>query len=117
MELMRCSRYCVSSDTPIKKRKIYTVRDEPGIGTYLYREYALGTERKKIAGEISGCNSAHQSIVTTRCEDNTLATFGYAGICDAKLFNIWLKNKLIPRLRTGQIVMMDKASIYKSETI
>jgi transposase len=44
-----------------------------------------------------------------------LAPFGYNGTCDTKWFNFWIKEKLLPELKQGQIVIMDNASIHKSD--
>lgn len=90
--------------------------DETGIDTYLHREYARAQRGKKIIGEVSGRKFARQSIVAAKCGNEILAPFGYTGTCDAKLFNFWLENMLIPNLKPGQIVIMDNASIHKSET-
>ena len=46
----------------------------------------------------------------------SLAPFGYHGTCDAKLFNFWLEKFLVPLLKPGQIVIMDNASIHKTNT-
>lgn len=90
--------------------------DETGIDTYLYREHARAPRGKKIIGEVSGRKFARQSIVAAKCGNEILAPFGYTGTCDAKLFNFWLENMLIPNLKPGQIIIMDNASIHKSET-
>lgn len=90
--------------------------DETGIDTYLYRERARAPRGKKVVGEVSGRKFARQSIVAAKCGNKVLAPFGYTGTCDANLFNFWLKNILIPELKPGQIVIMDNASIHKSET-
>ena len=90
--------------------------DESGIDTYLYREYARAPRGKKIIEKVSGRKFARQSIVAARRGDEILVPFGYTGTCDAKLFNFWLENMLIPKLKPGQIVIMDNASIHKSET-
>ena len=49
-------------------------------------------------------------------EKTTLAPFGYHGTCDAKLFNFWLEKMLAPNLKPGQTVIMDNASIHKTNT-
>ena len=90
--------------------------DETGIDTYLYREHARAPRGKKIIGEVSGRKFARQSIVAAKCGNEILAPFGYTGTCDAKLFNFWLESMLIPNLKPGQIIIMDNASIHKSET-
>lgn len=89
--------------------------DESGIDTYLYRERARAPRGKKIIERVSGRKFARQSIVAARRGDEILAPFGYTGTCDATLFNFWLKNMLIPKLKPGQIVIMDNASIHKTD--
>ena len=66
--------------------------------------------------EVSGKRFERQSIVAGLCGKNTLAPFGYRGICDAKLFNFWLEKMLVPDLKPGQIVIMDNASTHKTNT-
>ncbi|MCR4624016.1 MAG: transposase [Alphaproteobacteria bacterium] len=46
----------------------------------------------------------------------SLAPLGYHTTCDAKLFNFWLKKMLVPCLKPGQTVIMDNASIHKTNT-
>ncbi len=45
-----------------------------------------------------------------------MAPFCYKGVCDTKLFNMWLKDFLIPELKPGQVVIMDNATFHKSQT-
>ena len=73
--------------------------DESGIDTYLYREYTRAPRGKKIIEIVSGRKFARQSIVVARRGNEILAPFGYTGTCDAKLFNFWLENMLIPKLK------------------
>ncbi len=44
-----------------------------------------------------------------------MAPFCYKGTCDTRLFNIWLKDFLIPELKAGQVVIMDNATFHKSK--
>ena len=53
--------------------------------------------------------------IAAKCGDEILAPFGYNGTCDTNTFNFWLENFLIPLLKPGQIVIMDNATIHKSE--
>lgn len=55
-----------------------------------------------------------QSMVAAKCGDNILMPFGYSGTCNAELFNLWLKK--IPHLKPKQIIVMDNASIHKTNT-
>lgn len=88
--------------------------DESGIDTYLYREYGRAKRGEKIIAEVPGKKYARQSVVAALCGKTTLAPLGYYGTCDAKLFNTWLEQKLVPKLKPGQTVIMDNASIHKT---
>ena len=66
--------------------------------------------------EVAGKKFERQSIVAAQCGKTVLAPFGYSGTCDAKLFNCWLEKMLVPCLKTGQIVIMNNASIHKTNT-
>lgn len=66
--------------------------------------------------KISGRKFERQSIVAAQCGEKVLAPFGYHGTCNAELFNFWLKKFLVPLLKPGQIVIMDNASIHKTNT-
>jgi transposase len=70
---------------------------------------------KKVVGEVSGKKFERQSIVAAKCGKTILAPFGYTGTCDSKLFNFWIENILLPELKKGQFVIMDNATIHKSE--
>ena len=38
----------------------------------------------------------------------------FEGTCDTSLFNVWLKQVLIPSLTVGQVLILDNASFHKS---
>jgi len=38
----------------------------------------------------------------------------FEGTCDASLFNVWLKQMLIPNLIPGQVLILNNASFHKS---
>lgn len=90
--------------------------DESGIDTFLYREYGRAKRGEKIMAEVAGKKFERQSIVAAQCGKNILAPLGYHGTCDAKLFNFWLEKMLVPDLKPGQTVIMDNASIHKTNT-
>lgn len=58
---------------------------------------------------------ARQSFIAAKIESRILAPFCYKGTCDTPLFNLWLKDFLIPELKAGQVVIMDNATFHKSE--
>ena len=38
----------------------------------------------------------------------------FEGTCDTDLFNVWLKQELLPSLTPGQVLILDNASFHKS---
>ena len=90
--------------------------DESGVNKFLYREYARAKRGEKVRAEVAGKKFERQSIVAAQCGKTVLAPFGYSGTCNAKLFNFWLEKMLVPSLKPGQTVIMDNASIHKTDT-
>lgn len=88
--------------------------DESGINQYLHREYGRGIRGKKVFGEISGKRFARQSVVSALFKGKFLAPMCFEGTCDTSLFNVWLKQELIPTLIPGQVIILDNASFHKS---
>ena len=88
--------------------------DESGINDYLYREFARGLRGKKVIGEMSGKRFARQSVISALFNGKFFAPMCFEGTCDASLFNVWLKQMLIPNLTPGQILILDNASFHKS---
>jgi transposase len=96
-----------------KKRLVFI--DESGFDEFLYREYARAPRGEKVMAEISGRRFERQSVLAAKRGKEILAPFGYSGTCDTKLFNSWLKTELVPKLRKGQVLVLDNAKIHKSE--
>lgn len=88
--------------------------DESGINEYLYREYGRDLRGKKIYGEISGKRFARQSVISGLFNGKFFAPMCFEGTCDTSLFNVWLKEMLIPNLIPGQVLILDNASFHKS---
>ena len=79
------------------------------------REYGRSIRGKQIMGAVSGLRYARESFIAAKVESCILAPFCYKGTCDTLLFNLWLKDFLIPELKPGQVVIMDNATFHKSK--
>jgi transposase len=66
-------------------------------------------------GAISGKRYARESFIAAKVESSILAPFCYTGTCNTFLFNVWLKDFLLPALQPGQVIIMDNASFHKSQ--
>jgi transposase len=96
-----------------RSERIYL--DESGINKYLCREYGRSARGKKILGEISGHRFLRESVIAAISRGKFLSPMCFRGTCDTKLFNVWLKQVLIPELNPGQTLILDNASFHKSE--
>lgn len=65
-------------------------------------------------GEISGRRFSRQSVISALQNKKLLAPMCFEGTCDTDLFNVWLKQELIPNLDHGQVLILDNASFHKS---
>ena len=96
-----------------EKNRVYI--DESGVDKYLHRERARAPREIQIYGAISGKRYARESFIAAKVESSIIASFCYTGTCDTLLFNLWLKDFLLPELKPGQVVIMDNASFHKSQ--
>lgn len=67
-------------------------------------------------GAISGMRYARESFIAAQRGTQILSPFCYGGTCNTDLFNVWLKDFLIPELKPGQVVIMDNAAFHKSQS-
>ena len=88
--------------------------DESGINQYLHRQHGRSSRGKRVYGEISGKRFGRQSVISALCDKKFLAPMCFEGTCDTALFNVWLKQELIPSLTAGQVLILDNASFHKS---
>ena len=65
-------------------------------------------------GAVSGLRYSRESFIAGKVGSKILAPFCYKGTYDARLFNMWLKDFLIPELKPGQVIIMDNAAFHKS---
>lgn len=96
-----------------EKDRVYL--DESGINQYLIRERARAQRGQKVYGTVSGMRYARESFMAAQREGTILSPFCYRGTCNTDLFNMWVKDFLLPELKAGQVVIMDNASFHKSQ--
>jgi transposase len=56
-----------------------------------------------------------ERFIAAQREKQILAPFCYRGTCDTVLFNMWVKDFLLPELKPGQVVIIDNAAFHKSQ--
>ncbi|MBT6207489.1 MAG: IS630 family transposase [Francisellaceae bacterium] len=88
--------------------------DEAGIDKYITREHGRGPIGSRVRGESSGKRYARESFIAGEIDGEIIAPFCYTGTCDSNIFNLWLKDFLLPELNPGTTIVMDNAAIHKS---
>jgi transposase len=70
-------------------------------------------------GEISGLRHNRTTIIAglNKNNNNILAPLYYSGTTDTETFICWLEQCLLPALKPNQVIIMDNASIHKSNKI
>ena len=89
--------------------------DESGIDQFIHRPLVRAFVGQKILGLTSGKRYHRESFVAAKIKSKIIAPFCYNGTCDTTLFNIWIEQFLIPKLKPGQVIIMDNASFHKSQ--
>lgn len=57
---------------------------------------------------------ARESFIAAQRDGQILSPFCYRGTCNTDLFNVWVRDFLIPELQPGQVVIMDNATFHKA---
>ncbi|MCP4355951.1 MAG: transposase [Proteobacteria bacterium] len=69
----------------------------------------------KIVEKITDKRLQRESILVALKDGALIAPFIFEGTCNKKTFNWWLENMLLEELPPRQVIIMDNASIHKSQ--
>lgn len=91
--------------------------DESGIDESLQRQYARSKRGKQVISEVYGKRTERTSMIAGWHHDarKIIAPYVFNGYTDAKRFNGWVEECLLPSLKPGQTVIMDNAAFHKSK--
>ena len=65
----------------------------------------------------SGKRSLRISIISALYQGKLIAPLTFEGSCNRQVFEKWLEEMLVPKLRAGQTIILDNATFHKSEKI
>ena len=93
--------------------------DETGINNNIVVEYGWSEKGSKSYAEQAGFRSQRVSIIAGYAYLNKqlIAPFEFHGYLNAALFNGWFEQILCPNLVPGTVLIMDNASVHKSEEL
>ena len=71
-----------------------------GIDKFLSRDYARSQRGTQVICDIKGKKYQRVSMIAAQCKKMILAPLVFEGTTDSKLFNHWLENCLLVRVKT-----------------
>jgi len=91
--------------------------DESGIDEFLQRDYVRSKRGKQVISEVYGRKYGRASIIAAwlSLKKEMIVPYVFNGYTDSTRFNGWLEKCLLPKLKKGQVVIMDNATFHKSK--
>ena len=87
--------------------------DESSISTAMTRLYGRGKKGQRVRDYVPDCRWEAKSILSSIRFNGEIESFVYDGALTGELFKAWVKERLCPTLRKGDIVIMDNLSSHK----
>jgi putative transposase len=91
--------------------------DESGIDDNEVNQYAWGPVGPRIHGMKRANRHRRISMISALNQSKIIAPFVFEGNCSQGVFEVYVRQVLLPSLTFGQTVILDNASIHKSKNI
>lgn len=91
--------------------------DEAGVEDTLSYAYGWSPKGTRCWGERLGHRTQRVSMAAAWCCGEVLAPLTFEGYCDSVLIEAWFEQELAPRLRQGQVVIIDNASFHRAKAL
>lgn len=91
--------------------------DEFGINTRMSRLYGRAQGGARAIGKVPGNYGQSTSVISTLGLRGVLATMSIDGSIDAQVFDAFIEKMLVPRLKHGDIVLMDRLKVHLSQRV
>lgn len=89
--------------------------DESGIDVNICKDRGWGMKGIPLRGKRSGKYYQRTNIVAGLNANQVVAPCVFNGSCNSEVFENWVEQFLIRKLKPGQVVIMDNASFHKSQ--
>lgn len=99
-----------------KDQRIYL--DESGLCHKIQRTHGYAKQGERVHGRITGKRKKRTNIIGAWSNQNKLfATQTYEHTVNKSVFVNWIKQRLLPHLKKGMVVIMDNAPWHKGDDI
>lgn len=91
--------------------------DESGMVTREDYGYGWNPKGRRFHDLKSGKRSIRVSIISALCQGKLVAPMTFEGSCNRLVFEKWFAELLLPKLKSGQRIILDNATFHKSQKI
>ncbi|HEV2460801.1 MAG TPA: IS630 family transposase [Ktedonobacterales bacterium] len=91
--------------------------DESGTHTSLTRLYGWAPHDQRASGSVPRNHGKNTTLVAALTPDGLQIPWMIEGAMDTATFEWYIREQLAPRLRPGQVVVLDNLSAHKAESI
>jgi transposase len=91
--------------------------DESGVNTAMTRRYGRAPRGERAPDSAPRNYGAHTSLIGAMGLRGLVATLTVAGAVDAEVFNAYAERMLGPRLRRGDVVVLDNLGAHRASRI
>ena len=91
--------------------------DESGMDNRVQYDYGWNEKGKRFHALRSGKREGRVNMIAALCDKKLFAPFTIEGACNRTVFETWLETCLVPKLRVGQVLIMDNATFHKGGNI
>jgi transposase len=91
--------------------------DESGFEAYTYRPYAWSKRGDKSYGDRRGQRGTRTSLIAGKRGKQLLAPVMNQGSTNARWFNQWLEEHLLPQLQPNSTIILDNAPFHRKDDV
>jgi len=91
--------------------------DESGFEAYTYRPYAWSKRGDKSYGDRRGQRGTRTSLIAGKRGKQLLAPVLFQGSTNARWFNQWLEEHLLPQLQPNSTIILDNAPFHRKDDV
>jgi transposase len=91
--------------------------DETGFDEYYSRQYGYSKRGQRIIGKIYGRKIYRTNLVAGLANGKIVAPKLYRENISHLLFEDWLKNELLPRIKKKSIIVLDNAAFHRKKAL
>jgi len=79
--------------------------------------YGWGESSERVNDSVPDVRFERTSIISTLCENGFEASMTFKGTLNKDLFKVYIKECLVPTLKSGDIVVMDNSSVHTAKGV